>query len=240
MNMDLQQDIRLLTALQDIDMAIHTKQELSMNLPITCKAQEDGVRTIQNHIKEIEEKINVLKNQEKKLMVSVENATVALRDKKNTLLLITDQKEYNALVKEIDTLEKSNRVHEEEKLLLYEELSIQQDKLKEYCEQFEEQKKELEDIQQALEPTIEQYRTECKELEEERAKLCTKISTPMYTRYEFIRKRISYPILSPINQGICSACRIVLPSQLSANVETGQQIYTCPSCQRILYTESIM
>ncbi|MDE7468667.1 MAG: hypothetical protein K2M30_00085, partial [Desulfovibrionaceae bacterium] len=87
--MDLQQDIRLLTALQDIDMAIHTKQELSMNLPITCKAQEDGVRTIQNHIKEIEEKINVLKNQEKKLMVSVENATVALRDKKNTLLLIT-------------------------------------------------------------------------------------------------------------------------------------------------------
>lgn len=237
--MDLQQDICLLMALQDIDIAIHTKQELATNLPITCKAQEQSVSTIQQSIQEVDEKIDMLKKQEEKLMIAVENAISSLKEKKNLLLLTTDQKEYNAIVKEIDTLEKANRVHEEEKLLLYEELSIQQEKIKEYQNLLQEKENELEKTKQSLEPTIAQYRKECDELEKERVALVERISPPMYARYEFIRKRIPYPILSSIDKGICSACRIVLPSQLATNVETAHQIYTCPSCQRILYISSV-
>ena len=238
--MDLRQDIRLLMELQEIDIAIYTKQELSTNLPIICKKQEQEVQRLQSLIKVIEEKIAVLKKQEKILMASVEHDVELLREKKNILLLIKDQKEYNTILKEIDALEKSNRVHEEEKLLLYEELSIQQDKLKEHVTLLEEQKKMLASTQQDLEPTIRQYLLECQELEEKRQTIIDQVSPPMYARYEFIRKRISYPMLAPINQGICSACRIVLPTQISTNVATTQQIYTCPSCQRILYTEFIL
>lgn len=235
--MDLRQDIKLLMSLQEIDIAIHNKEELCSLLPIKCKEQEHIVATLSNHIRATEEKIAMLKKQEQKLIKSVQDDMERLREKKNFLLILEDKKEYNTLIKEIDSLEKSNRVHEEEKLLLYEELSIQQEKLASYHTDYEREKLKLESTSVELEPTINAYKKERALLADKRAELMHTISPPMYARYEFIRSRIPYPILAPITQGICSACRIVLPTQIPVNVKTAQQIYTCPSCQRILYME---
>lgn len=237
--MNLLQDIQLLMKLQDIDITIYNKEQYCLSLPILCKEKEQECIAIQKEIEEVEEKIILLKKQELRLLESIETTAEALRNKKNMLILITEHKEYNSLIKEIDTLEKSNRIHEEEKLLLYEELSIQQERLQELHTRYEGQKKDFESTQNELQPTIEEFAYEKKIVSKEREMLIKKISPPMYERYEFIRNRIPYPILSCINQGICSACRIVLPSQISVNVSNAQQIYTCPSCQRILYINEI-
>jgi uncharacterized protein len=54
-------------------------------------------------------------------------------------------------------------------------------------------------------------------------------------RYEFIRSRISNPVIVPVTQGICNGCHISIPPQSYIELQKGQQILSCPNCQRLIY-----
>jgi mannitol/fructose-specific phosphotransferase system IIA component (Ntr-type)/DNA-directed RNA polymerase subunit RPC12/RpoP len=43
-------------------------------------------------------------------------------------------------------------------------------------------------------------------------------------------------VVGPVVDGACSACGVTLPTSQIYEIETGDKIYQCPSCSRILYS----
>ena len=58
---------------------------------------------------------------------------------------------------------------------------------------------------------------------------------PILSRYEFIRSRLANPVIVPVDNGICSGCNIAIPPQAYIELQKGQQILSCPNCQRLIY-----
>ena len=69
-------------------------------------------------------------------------------------------------------------------------------------------------------------------LREEASRL---VPQPIFMRYEFIRKRLEHPVIVPVREGICSGCHIAVPPQSFIELQRGQQILSCPNCQRLIY-----
>ena len=52
---------------------------------------------------------------------------------------------------------------------------------------------------------------------------------------EFIRRRLSHPVIVPVTAGVCSGCRIMIPPQTFIELQGGHKIINCPNCQRLIY-----
>ena len=57
----------------------------------------------------------------------------------------------------------------------------------------------------------------------------------MFVRYEFIRKRLEHPVIVAVKEGICTGCHIAVPPQSYIELQRGQQILSCPNCQRLIF-----
>jgi predicted nucleic acid-binding Zn-ribbon protein len=72
-------------------------------------------------------------------------------------------------------------------------------------------------------------------LQKDRSTTGSEIPSPVFSRYEFIRNRLAHPVIVPVNQGVCSGCHIAIPPQIFIELQRGQQILSCPNCQRLIY-----
>jgi len=54
-------------------------------------------------------------------------------------------------------------------------------------------------------------------------------------KYDFIRSRRPGTAIVAAEDGHCNGCFMALPPQLFIQVQRGENLETCPSCQRILF-----
>ena len=64
---------------------------------------------------------------------------------------------------------------------------------------------------------------------------CKVLPAPILARYEFIRSRLANPVIVSVDQGVCSGCNISIPPQFFIELQKGQQILSCPNCQRLIF-----
>jgi len=189
----------------------------------------------ENQRKELEEKLKILKEQNEKLTKELEEDQAKLKKSKNRLMMVENSKEYHAIMREIDTLEKNSRLKEEEKLTLEEELDTQQRLLDALNEEISKISEELQQKEDALDKIIHRCKSRIEELKEKRAEFAKQIPPPILKRYEFIRARLSNPVIVPVEDSICTGCHISIPPQTYIELQKGLQILSCPNCQRLIY-----
>jgi len=139
------------------------------------------------------------------------------------------------LFERMDNMEKNNRSREEEKLTLHEALQIETTNLAEASDAYEKLKTDLEAKRGTLQTRINAAQKQLDILQKERSATGLEIPSPVFSRYEFIRNRLAHPVIVPVNQGICSGCHIAVPPQTFIELQRGQQILSCPNCQRLIY-----
>ncbi|MGL4722539.1 MAG: zinc ribbon domain-containing protein [Desulfovibrionaceae bacterium] len=238
--MEFTTEIKHLLLLQAVDMEIVDVNTVLDNLPKKLDSYEKAFCILEGDKNVLLDKIRILKEQEEKILATVESIAEQIKKAKDKLMIVGNQKEYSAVLKEIDSLEKMNRIHEEEKLLLYEELYLQEGILENVKLEYASASETFEMQKNHYSPHMEELEKKITDLEKKRLEYAKSISLPILSRYEFIRNRIEQPVIAAVRGNICKACNIILPPQFESNLLQIKQIYTCPSCQRILCLEDIM
>ena len=150
-------------------------------------------------------------------------------------MAVGNQREYHAMMREMDSMEKVNRSREEEKMTLLEELQYQNDALAEIDLTYTAIKAELEVKRDGLEEKLQKGNAALEGLNGKRASASKNIPQPVFMRYEFIRRRLEHPVIVAVKEGICSGCHIAVPPQSFIELQRGQQILSCPNCQRLIF-----
>ncbi len=227
--------IEQLAALQKIDDEIMHLNAFLQNAPLELERMRQRSTELQGDVKELEEKISQIVTQRDQLDSDIEDAGLKIKKSKNKLMMVNNSKEHQAMIREIDNLEKTNRNREEEKISLMEELARQEETLAEV-------KKELADLQQEItqkKKDISQKLQWSKDrlavLQGQRGTAEEVIPKPILSRYQFIRSRLSQPVVVAVDQGICKGCNISIPPQTFNVLQKGEQILSCPNCHRIIY-----
>jgi hypothetical protein len=227
--------IQELIVLQRVDDEILNLKKVLEEAPQKVAAVEERLQVQKNQQAELQEKIDLLTEQDKKLTREIEEDDTKIKKSKNKLMMVENSREYHAMMREMDNLEKTNRMREEEKVALEEDLAGQQNLLETVNAEVQRLEQELREMQENLEIKLSDARSRLERLHQDRENACQDIPKPILSRYEFIRSRLNNPVIVPVQDGVCTGCYISIPPQSFIELQKGEQILSCPNCQRLIY-----
>lgn len=227
--------IQKLIELQKVDDKIFSVKQKLDNAPMELEHSQNSFNEINQQREKILDKLSHLQEQKKRLSLEIDDDTAKIKKSKNKLMQVENTREYHAMMREMDSMEKINRNREEEKITLLEELQRQNDALEAIDDKFNKSREEFEEKQAQLDDIMQSARKELDELAEKRMQVGRKIPKPVFMRYEFIRNRLEHPVIVSVRGGICSGCNISIPPQSFIELQKGQQILSCPNCQRLIF-----
>ncbi len=158
---------------------------------------------------------------------------------KERMLEVKNNKEYQAMLKEIETAESSRNQVESEIIALLEELDklavlVRKDEeiLHQGKQKYEQDKKTLEDDLNAVDSDVAAW-------EQKRAALQQDVSAELMSRYERIKKRNKGIGVTFVWKAVCNGCHMNIPPQLYNEVQRSEELFSCPNCNRIIYFQDM-
>ncbi len=231
------EQIRQLAILQQVDSEIIAQEEILTESPKKIAALKDELAKKQVRRDELQERIDIVTEQKGKMESEIETDADRIKKSKNKLMMVENTKEYHAMMREMDTLEKNNRLREEERTTLLEDLEELGYKMSDLQKEIESLESDISTQQASLDSEMAAVERKLKDLRKKKKAAGALIPAPILSRYAFIRGRLDNPVIVSVSEGICNGCHIKIPPQYYIELQKGEQILNCPNCQRIIFWE---
>ncbi|MBI9070962.1 MAG: hypothetical protein JEY94_05155 [Melioribacteraceae bacterium] len=231
--------VKTLYELQLIDNHLDELEELRGDLP---RAVNELKSLIDEKQDLINEKEKIKKDNLEKIKENEEESArlnTNLTKYKAQLFQVRNNKEYDALTKEIDhseetilALQSQNKELEEgsQKILAeIDEITPEVDKLNE----------ELQIKEEDLKTIVSANEREEVKLESRRESMAEKVRKPDLNTYMRIRKAKGGMAVSTINRGACSGCHSMVPPQRQLEIKQNKRIYSCEACGRMIISADV-
>ncbi|MDR1659019.1 MAG: C4-type zinc ribbon domain-containing protein [Desulfovibrio sp.] len=229
------EQIKQLVELQKVDDAIFAVRQDVEKTPREIMELEQRVDKSEVQRQHLLEKISHLAEQQKRIAQEIEEDAAKIKKSKNKLMQVVNTREYQAMLREVDNMEKMNHSREEERSTLDGELATQQLALADMDIGHTSIQAELEVKKSGMEEKLAAAKGELEKLEKKRLQVSTGIPPAIFMRYEFIRSRLEHPVIVAVKDGVCSGCNIAVPPQTFIELQRGRQILSCPNCQRLIF-----
>lgn len=231
--------LKILYQLQMIDDQLDELEELRGDLPNTVRELEERINALNEDIKLKEKE----KNESLKKRDSNEDEIERLKENqkkfKSQLYQVRNNKEYDALTKEIDhTEEQINKLEIENDGLADRSKSLTQE-MEEIRPRLVELNNELAEKEADLKEIIKANAREESKLSGERKKIEAEVKKPDLSAYMRIRKAKKGKAVSTIKRSACSGCHNIVPSQRQLEIRRNNRLFFCEYCGRILVSTEI-
>lgn len=235
----MQERLTTLYELQLIDNMLDELEELRGDLPMAVNNLTSQIQTIKEQVK--------AKEDEKKESLDKRNANdedvtrlkANLKKFKSQLYSVRNNKEYDALTKEIDHTEEHITKLEAENVALEDLIAKLKTETEELTPQLDNLSADLKEKEAELKQIIKANEREEAKLQDKRDKINAKVKKPDYNTYMRIRKALKGKAVVTISRGACTGCHNVIPSQRQIEIKQSKKIYTCESCGRVLISPDI-
>jgi uncharacterized protein len=231
--------LKVLYQLQLVDDQLDKLEELRGDLPNMVRSLENSINEYRSEIseKEISQRESVEKRAQNE--EEVEKLKESQKKFKAQLYQVRNNKEYDALTKEID--------HSDVQILKLEtENNVLADLSKSLSEQIEEVKPKLAELENELKEREADLKEIIKANENEEAILLAErkkneeqVKKPDLSVYLRIRKAKRGKAVATIRRSACSGCHNIVPSQRQLEIRRNARIFTCEYCGRILISQEI-
>ncbi|MBU1097806.1 MAG: hypothetical protein CVV23_12715 [Ignavibacteriae bacterium HGW-Ignavibacteriae-2] len=225
--------------LQLIDDQLDELEELRGDLPLAVNELSGKIQATKDQIdvkeKEKKESLEKRKNNEEE----IERFKINLKKFKAQLYQVRNNKEYDALTKEIDHTEESISKFENENIALEDLAEKLKLEIKDLTPQLEEKVEELKIKEAELKKIIKTNEREEEKLRVQRDKIAETVKRNDLNTYMRIRKALAGTAVATINRGACSGCHNVIPAQRQIEIRQNKRVFTCESCGRMLVSAEI-
>ncbi len=225
--------------LQLIDEQLDELEELRGDLPAAVNELTSTINGLKGSVDSKEKEKEAANdrqsvNEEEKTRLS-EN----LKRYKAQLYQVRNNKEYDALTKEIDTTEEMIKKLDTENLQLTELIIRLEDEVKSVTPQLDSLLEDLKEKEADLKQIIKANEREEQKLREVRDKIVEKVKKPDYATYTRIRKAKGGRAVVPIVRGSCDGCHNIIPPQRQIEIKANKRVYNCEACGRIIISQEI-
>lgn len=225
--------------LQLLDDQLDELEELRGDLPIAVNDLKSLIQGLQDQIKDKEDQKAESLEKRQENEVEIERLNENLKKFKAQLYQVRNNKEYDALTKEIDHCEAEvEKLTNENAALeeLVEKIKIEVEEIK---PQLDTKNEELAVKEEELKKIIKANEREEAKLKDKRDKLAEKVRKPDYNTYMRIRKAKGGKGIVTLIRGACSGCHNVIPPQRQLEVKANKRLFTCESCGRLIISPDI-
>ncbi len=229
-----------LVELQKLEIEAEKIRSLHKNLPIRIRELDEEFKVFQDAIErrrtEFEDKQKLKKEKDRQLQAGQE----AMKKTRDRLSEVKTNKEYQSMLKEIETSEKKNGKIEEEIIILLDGLEVASREMKQQEGEFETSRLAYENKKKELQDNVDSLQGRMKELLGGVETMRKDISPDLLRRYDRIKAFANGVAVVPVRKEICSGCHMAIPPQMYNELQTGSEILTCPNCNRIIFREPVV
>lgn len=233
----MHEKMNLLKELQEIDQEISAIENSQQSYRDELESFSANAERVQGMLDELDTELALLQKDEAQLQQDVLREHDNIKRVEGRLPEIQTQKEYVAVLKEIDVAKKANKDLEEQLQAKQREISSleedQQEKATELAsikENAEAREAEISELLQDSEATLSKRK-------ETRDSVAADLPSSLLRKYQTLFKRRGGLALAEARNGACLGCNMQLPPQQFNSLLRVTEMQTCPHCNRLLYIE---
>ena len=230
----MQEQLRLLLALQEVDEAIAEARVRQRKLPEVVAAEKASFDEAESLVVAAEETLETHEKVKREGEGELSDQEVHLKRLKDRLKGITNTKEYQAYIQEMDGVERAVSKAEDQILQAMADIDTVNEELTTLKKTRNERKSVYETERAKVDVDLGKIEKEVVSqaaLREERA---AAVDKTLMRRYDRVAKSLRRPVVA-VNGGTCSGCNMNVPPQLVSEVRRGGSIHQCPHCHRLLH-----
>ena len=234
----MKQQVDLLVELQQIDSERKRIETKKHDLPVELERLKTTLRDFEEKVEEERKKIEDLYERHRLKENELKKGNETLKKTKSRLFEVKTNKEYQALLKEIEVVNGRNDELESEIINVLEAIDTVKEQLeqeeKEYTVFRSECESDIGKIEEELNSidsvliTIQKKYGDVKEL----------IHADHLRRYDIIKQKRNNRAVVPVWKEICGGCHMNIPPQMYNNLQKYEELMLCPHCNRIIYWDN--
>ncbi len=221
----------------DLSIRFALEEEIA-RLPRDLKVKQELLDTINLDYIDEHTRSEAAKVELKNLGYQYEDAVTARDKSERNMELITTQREFEALEKEI-----KDAAAKEQSLL--KQLHVKEKQVQEFEVRLTEkeelmalQKSEVDAESSKIDALLAQKNAELAEVSKRcESFIYDEITIDLYTKFSNIVKNKKGKGIVPVHGLVCQGCHVILPVQFVNSVRDGKDVEFCPYCSRILFWE---
>jgi predicted nucleic acid-binding Zn-ribbon protein len=231
----MDEQLNLLIQLQELDGNIRTLVEQKKRLPEALAGLEAKRAANQADLDKVKENLLTAQKNKRDRDQDLEAGGQKVEKLKAHTTEIKNNKEYTALLKEIETAEQENKAIEDNLLVLMEKIDSAAAQITAAEQKAKEEDAAVQKEQQQLEAAFAKLETDLQGVEAARGEMAARIKPAILTQYQKLIISKGGVAIAEARGESCSGCYMSIPPQVFVNVKKNENIITCPHCARILY-----
>lgn len=224
-----------LVSLQAIDLEID-------QIDNAIKAEQDGLdkrisalAKREAFINELQETISSQQKECRTLEGEMADKMDHVRDRQSKMMQVQTGREQTALLKEIEDAKKSAKENEEKIVAIMLSIEKLTTQITEEKNLLKGEKELVVEETEKVRATIEAINKGKKEKDGQRNDQATKIKASTLRKYTTLRQRRNGLAVVNVVDGVCQGCFMAIPPQLFNMLLRGDQLFECPTCQRMIH-----
>ena len=235
----MKENLLLLIKLQECDSQLVKLSVKKKKLPGNIDKLDNEFSSFKEGIDQNKIKYDELKSRHTESENKIKKLNEGMVKTKARLLEVKNNKEYQAMLKEIEIAESSRGDIETEIISILETLDklsmlVKKDEeiLKQSKNKYEQEKKIIEDDLNTIDADVLDW-------EKKRIDLQKNVSDDLLARYEKIRNRNKGVGVISVWKAVCNGCHMNIPPQLYNELQKSNELLSCPNCSRIIYFQDM-
>jgi predicted nucleic acid-binding Zn-ribbon protein len=234
----LRAQLERLVALQIVDLKIQEMERVKEEIPQRIASLEEEFRKEEESVQSERTELEKLQKERPQKEKDLEEEIDRVKKAEARVFEIKTNKEYQAVLKEIDNAKKLNRQREEEILGILERLEDMQNHLGKGEKSLEARRREYQrqvaELKQKAASFDEEMAGEVRQREEQEKA----IPQDLLSKYHMLLEKRQGVAVAQVINGVCQACNMNLRPQLYIELQKQDTLIACPNCNRILFWEN--
>jgi predicted nucleic acid-binding Zn-ribbon protein len=231
----LENQILLLKELQEVELKIREMRGDRESYPNEIKELEERLASEKEAAIQEKDRLQNLEKERRQKEGELNDEGERIKKTKGRLFEVKTNKEYQALLHEIEQMETSTSDHEDEILAILEEI----DELKgsvakrdgDLVIMEKETRTEIAQLEKKLADLVEEIAAR----EKRREDIIKTLDPELMKAYETLKIRRG-TALSAVKRGVCQGCYVNIPPQMFNEVQRNEMLIRCPTCSRFLFS----
>lgn len=236
----MDEQLNLLIQLQEIDASVRTFAEQKNRLPRIMEELDRRRAAATADLEKVKENLLTAQKNKRDRDKDLEAGGQRVEKLKARTSEIKTNKEYQALLKEIETAEQENKAIEDDILLLMEKIDAASAGIAAAEQRAREEEAAIQVEHKRHEADFAKIEEELKGAMKARQELIARIEPALFDQYEKLLVTKSGTAMAEARGESCSGCYMSIPPQVFVNVKKNENIITCPHCGRILYYKEVI
>ncbi len=231
----MKEQINLLVKLQERDRVLDRLRRQIREGPERLQDFEKELEGVEEDVEADKRRIQDLKKTQREYEAEIEDGLAHIRKSRSRLMSVKNNREYRALLREIEEAEKGNADKEDTILSCLEELETLSRELEAKEKGLSAMRDRLESEKTAIAKEIARVQEDLSDTEKSRENLVQTITPELLPKYEQIKARSGGIAVALVNNATCSECHLGIPPQMYNELQRQDTLRFCPNCQRIIY-----